>query len=167
MINRRSLLILLAILLLALQTKAQAQTDKHLFPILKNRKWSYMDQTGRIVIKPRFQLAFDFSEGSLELSLGIDEVLVKLVGLPGEVANLVNPVESSSNNSQIWLWESCGCCYFLGNHKGISTLLRFGSNKTAARSQITIAARRNSLFTTHARTPTRFGATSTVSMPIR
>ncbi len=40
MIHRRSLLLLLEALLLALQTKAQAQTYKHLFPILQRDLYS-------------------------------------------------------------------------------------------------------------------------------
>jgi hypothetical protein len=36
---------------------------------MKNGKYGYIDKTGKIVIKPQFDKAYDFSEGLASISL--------------------------------------------------------------------------------------------------
>jgi len=42
---------------------AKAEPPVMLFPIVKDGKWGYMDETGKVAIEPQYQLAWDFSEG--------------------------------------------------------------------------------------------------------
>lgn len=42
---------------------AHAATPRDLFPIHQERKVGYIDQTGAVVIPPRFTAAFAFAEG--------------------------------------------------------------------------------------------------------
>jgi len=43
------------------QKKADESTP--LFSIEQNGKWGFIDKTGKIVIEPKFDIAWDFSEG--------------------------------------------------------------------------------------------------------
>jgi hypothetical protein len=53
-----------------LPTVSYAQNDTgRLYPVIQNGKWGYIDKTGKIVIKPRFGGADEFSEGPAEIEL--------------------------------------------------------------------------------------------------
>lgn len=41
-----------------------------LFPIVREGKWGYMDEKGKVVIEPKYDLAFDFSEGLACVAVG-------------------------------------------------------------------------------------------------
>jgi hypothetical protein len=41
-----------------------------LFPIVKDGKWGYMDETGKVKIEPKYDLAFDFYEGLACVAVG-------------------------------------------------------------------------------------------------
>jgi len=53
------------------QTEQPTQVENSipLFPIEKDGKWGYIDNTGRIVIKPQFDEARDFSEGLARVTI--------------------------------------------------------------------------------------------------
>lgn len=42
---------------------SMAEDEVKLFPILKGGKWGYMDEKGKVVIEPQYQVAYDFHEG--------------------------------------------------------------------------------------------------------
>lgn len=42
-----------------------------LFPVVKDGKWGYMDQAGKVVIKPQYDCAWDFSEGLACVQVGL------------------------------------------------------------------------------------------------
>src|SRR5580765_4452613 len=41
----------------------QDNGPKILYPIVKHKKWGYIDKTGKVVIKPQFKAAEGFSDG--------------------------------------------------------------------------------------------------------
>jgi hypothetical protein len=45
------------------ETPSDTQKISRLFPIKENSKWGYMDETGKTVIAPAYDYAWDFSEG--------------------------------------------------------------------------------------------------------
>lgn len=58
-------------LLLAYQMAAaqQAQTTSQLNPVKVNGKWGYADKTGKVVIQPQFDTAFDFWDGLAQVGV--------------------------------------------------------------------------------------------------
>src|SRR5579885_1061207 len=42
---------------------AQDESAIELYPIVKHGKWGYIDKTGKVVIKPQFKAAEQFSDG--------------------------------------------------------------------------------------------------------
>ncbi len=42
-----------------------------LFPIVKDGKWGYMDQGGKVVIEPQYACAWDFTEGLARVQVGL------------------------------------------------------------------------------------------------
>jgi hypothetical protein len=44
-------------------TLVMADEETKLFPIVKGGKWGYMDEKGKVVIEPQYQVAYDFHEG--------------------------------------------------------------------------------------------------------
>jgi hypothetical protein len=55
--------LLLASFLAPSISSAQEKNSTHLYPVLVNGKWGYINLQGKIVIKPRFFDATDFSNG--------------------------------------------------------------------------------------------------------
>jgi hypothetical protein len=51
------------VMVVLLAAEAAGDDPVMLFPIVKDGKWGYMDKTGRVVIEPKYQLAWDFHEG--------------------------------------------------------------------------------------------------------
>lgn len=49
---------------------AQAEDAQMLFPIKANGKYGYIDRKGTIAIKPKYDMADDFSEGLARVKLG-------------------------------------------------------------------------------------------------
>lgn len=58
-----SLAVLFCSLAVSLSGRAQEKPSGGLFPIHENGKWGYIDRTGKVVIKPRFDEAAEFSDG--------------------------------------------------------------------------------------------------------
>jgi len=54
----------------AYRTLRQSKETGHLFPIVQNGKWGYIDVRGEVVIKPQFRMAFEFSEGLAPVVIG-------------------------------------------------------------------------------------------------
>lgn len=52
------------------KSESLQEERNHLFPIEKDGKYGYIDQTGKIIIKPQFEYARDFSEGLARASIG-------------------------------------------------------------------------------------------------
>lgn len=48
----------------------QAKADGPFYPVKENGLWRYIDQTGTVVIKPRFEQVGDFSEGLARVKIG-------------------------------------------------------------------------------------------------
>ena len=44
-------------------TDETAEAAERLFPIKQNGAWGYIDRTGAVVVAPRFDMAWTFSEG--------------------------------------------------------------------------------------------------------
>src|SRR5918911_1856272 len=63
-----------AFALLLLATLCAAQTRKgeeaYLFPVRQNDLWGYIDRTGKLVIRPQFEIAWDFTEGLAYVKAG-------------------------------------------------------------------------------------------------
>src|SRR5688500_16204306 len=60
------LLMLLGMFLLHCSTKETTSSvppTPQLFPIKENSRWGYMDRSGKIVVPPSFDYAWDFSDG--------------------------------------------------------------------------------------------------------
>ncbi|MBA4388326.1 MAG: hypothetical protein C0404_10120 [Verrucomicrobia bacterium] len=49
----------------------QSKAAVMLFPIVKDGKWGYMDQAGKVVISPQYDCAWDFSEGLACVQVGL------------------------------------------------------------------------------------------------
>ncbi|MBT1704010.1 WG repeat-containing protein [Chryseosolibacter indicus] len=63
---RLFLLVLLPVLLSKCsikETTTNLNETSTLYPIKENAKWGYMDQTGKVIVPPDFDYAWDFSEG--------------------------------------------------------------------------------------------------------
>jgi len=69
---RRITIFILALLLLIPVSGwgKSAKETSGLFPIEQDGKWGFIDKTGRIVIKPQFDEAVDFSEGLARVKIG-------------------------------------------------------------------------------------------------
>ena len=81
--------VVLALLTLALATSGSAQFRLHrtgaLLPVRQNGKWGYIDRTGKIVIKPQFLSAEEFSEGLAAVTVRTKQGLVYgYIGLTGK-----------------------------------------------------------------------------------
>ena len=64
MLIQKHLLAALSSLVLVLPLlSAQQPKQTFLYSIVKDGKWGFIDQTGRVVIKPQFDNAFDFQDG--------------------------------------------------------------------------------------------------------
>src|SRR5918911_929471 len=63
-----------AFALLLLATLCAAQTRKSeaafLFPVRQNDLWGYIDRTGKLVIQPQFDVAWEFTEGLAYVKVG-------------------------------------------------------------------------------------------------
>src|SRR5919206_2169414 len=68
----RALQLALALLLLATLCAAQARKSEEafLFPVRQNDLWGYIDRTGKLIIKPQFDVAWDFTEGLAYVKAG-------------------------------------------------------------------------------------------------
>jgi hypothetical protein len=53
---------------------AQEEESSELFPICKDKKWGYIDRTGKVVIEPQFDFADRFSEGLAAIRIGNEYV---------------------------------------------------------------------------------------------
>ena len=54
---------LMIVTILTALTSIMADEEVKLFPIVKDGKWGYMDENGKVVIEPQYEAAYDFSEG--------------------------------------------------------------------------------------------------------
>ena len=63
----------LLVCLAALAFSVQARPDESslLFPVVENEKWGYIDSSGKVVIKPQFDYAREFSEGLALVQYGL------------------------------------------------------------------------------------------------
>jgi hypothetical protein len=68
----RSFYILSVLVLLGLMSTGigEAKPDGPFYPVKEKGLWGYIDQTGTVVIKPRFEQAGDFSEGLAPVKIG-------------------------------------------------------------------------------------------------
>ena len=82
-----------------------------LFPIVKDGKWGYMNEKGKVVIEPKYQLAWDFSEGLATVALDA------LRGYIDQTGNLVIPTKFG------WAGKFCEGLARVNFHKG-----RFGTH---------------------------------------
>lgn len=48
-----------------------AEKDVELFPVSQGGKWGYIDKSGSLVIKPQYDMAWDFSEGLASVQVGM------------------------------------------------------------------------------------------------
>jgi len=67
-------LLMAFVCLFALSTLLPAQSrepkEPNLFPVVQEGKWGYIDQTGKLVVKPQFDRADGFSEGRARVKIG-------------------------------------------------------------------------------------------------
>src|SRR5690349_8159904 len=64
----------------AINSQAQNKDSVGLFPIRQDGKWGYINRTGEVVIKPRFDDAWDFSEGLAYVREGARRGLIDKTG---------------------------------------------------------------------------------------
>lgn len=65
------LALLVCLAALAFSVRARPDELSVLFPIVENEKWGYIDRTGKVVIKPQFDYARDFSDGLALVEYGM------------------------------------------------------------------------------------------------
>lgn len=58
-----ALSICIAVLAFLSVTYGQSRSSSDLLPVVQDGKWGYIDNTGKVVIKPQYGLGGDFSEG--------------------------------------------------------------------------------------------------------
>ena len=71
------------------------EQSKPLFPIIENGKYGYIDQAGKVVIKPQFDLAKSFSEGLARVKVGDKWGFIDLTGKV-----VIHPQFDSDPNNQ-------------------------------------------------------------------
>lgn len=85
---QKNLYALLAICCLAVlisacnSNKSSTEAENRLFPVKENSRWGYMDASGKVVVTPAFDYAWDFAEGRGRIK---DKGRYGYVNLDGEV----------------------------------------------------------------------------------
>lgn len=69
---RKHFFSLVMLLTLAAGQYAAGVEDAALFPIIKDGKWGYMDVTGKVVIAPQYDCAWEFSDGLGCVQVGLN-----------------------------------------------------------------------------------------------
>jgi len=70
----------LMLTLLVIYVVSSAQSGRTLFPVAKERKWGYIDRTGKIVIPLQFDSASDFHEGLALVTSGSRKAFIDETG---------------------------------------------------------------------------------------
>ena len=85
------------------QPKASSQSN-NLFVIMVNKKYGFIDKTGKIVIEPQFEFANDFVEGLALVSIRNDELKSGYIDETGKIVIILQKTKKVIQPTWIAGW---------------------------------------------------------------